>query len=124
MVLNQKFHHPLTKFLHPCYNYDNYALQLKYPWVVAREKLINRKNKVKEFHDKTANFVKLSIGEKILLCNETRMKLESIWEGPNEIIYVNSDFNSTIRIKNKNKIVHNNRLKLYFFLIKNTIFKY
>lgn len=103
--------------IEPCYNYDDYALELKFrlqnSWKIARENLIHRKLKVKESFDKSSNLVNFKIGDKVLLRNETRKKLDPVWEGPYIVTEVNSNVNSTIKIRNKCKIIHNNRLKLF-----------
>ena len=45
--------------------------------------------------------------------SKTKSKLEPLWTGPYIITKINSPENSTIRIKGRNKIVHNNQLKLF-----------
>lgn len=40
-------------------------------------------------------------------------KLDQLWEGPYNIEKIDSDVNTTIKIKNKLKTVHNNDLKIY-----------
>lgn len=100
------------------YNYDSYASELKarlqYCHKIARENLIKNKEKSKQYYDQTTSSKRFIIGDKVLLKNHTRKnKLSPLWEGPYNIIDISSPENSIIRIKNKNKKVHNNHLKLF-----------
>lgn len=100
------------------YNYDNYANELKarlqHSHQVAKENLIEQKGKSKKYYDKNTKPKTFCLGDKVLLKNHTRKnKLSPLWTGPYEIIKINSTENSTIKIGNKNKTIHNNNLKLF-----------
>lgn len=103
----------------PFYNYDDFSLEMKnklqISWKIARENIIQNKEKSKVYYDKKTNFIKFKINDLVLLKSEknSHSKFEHLWEGPYEIIEINGPENSTIRIKNKNKLVHNNRLVHY-----------
>lgn len=103
------------------YTYDDYVSELKVKLQKSHEIAKNHIGKSKEmnkkYYDRKHNLVTFKIGEKVYLLNETHSKgkskkLRPHYEGPYEIIEVNSNCNSTILVKNKKKLVHNNRLKL------------
>lgn len=60
-----------------------------------------------------------NVGDKVLLKNEARTKLDPIWTGPHEVIEILSPTNTKICVQSNkkrkqiNKVVHNNRLKLF-----------
>ncbi|KAM0731592.1 Retrovirus-related Pol polyprotein from transposon 412 [Formica fusca] len=102
------------------YTYDDYAQELKEKLrasqQVAKEHLKNEKIKTKENYDKKTKEIKLKVGEKILLYDETvrrgrSKKLDSLWSGPYTIIEKNSEVNYTIKRGRKTIRVHINRLK-------------
>lgn len=100
------------------YNYDDYLVDLKYriqkSFDIARQSLLNNKEKTKIYFDKKAKFVSFKPGEKVLLKNEHRTnKLSPIWSGPYNVIKISSPENTLIKIGNKNKLIHNNRLKKF-----------
>ena len=109
----------LTKNPEPLYNYDSYVAELKnkfqHCWKIARDKLIQAKFKSKSYYDKNANIPNFQVGDLVLLKNEVRNKgkLDNLWNGPYPIIDINSDENTTIRVNRQDKVVHNNRLKLF-----------
>ena len=73
------------------------------------------KEKSKQYYDKSSNSVNFNVGDKVLLTNElkSRDKFDPPWLGPYEVIEIISNENTKIKIKNKHKIVHNKRLKLF-----------
>ncbi|KAM0729433.1 Retrovirus-related Pol polyprotein from transposon 297 [Formica fusca] len=104
----------------PTYTYDDYAQELKEKLrasqQVAKEHLKNEKIKTKENYDKKTKEIKLKVGEKVLLYDETvrrgrSKKLDSLWTGPYTIIEKNSEVNYTIKRGRKTIRVHINRLK-------------
>lgn len=102
----------------PLYNFDDYSCELKYrlqtAWKIAKDKLIDKKEKSKKQYDDKVNYETFDIGEKVLLRNETGdTKTKSLWLGPFVILKIPSLENSTIKIKNKEVTVHNNRLKRF-----------
>lgn len=104
---------------HPevCYNYDDYhnelRMRLQTSYTLARENLLKKKEKSKEYYDKNLVPLEVEIGKKVWLKNEKRVgKLSPLWLGPYEVTKIISPVNTEIKIKNGKKIVHNNRLKL------------
>ena len=103
----------------PQYNYDDYVSELKSRLQsarrVARDNLIASKGRSKDYFDKKMELMKLSVGDKVLLFDETvrrgrSRKLSSQWIGPYEVVEVNR-VNATIRKGRKLMKVHLNRLK-------------
>lgn len=103
----------------PCYNYDDFSLEMKnklqMSWKIAREFIIKNKEKSKTYYDKNINFTEFHEHDLVLLKKEvnSHSKFQNHWEGPYEVIEINSPENSTIRVQRKNMIVHNNRLVHY-----------
>ena len=104
------------------YNFDDYYNELKsrlqHSHQIARETLIKNKERAKINYDKTSNDLKLKVGDKVLLRNEANVigkpkKLLPLYQGPYEVILINTDQNCTIKVKNKSIKVHKNRLKLF-----------
>lgn len=102
----------------PVYNYDDYYFELRHKLQeahkFARENLIQSKNKSKTYYDRKTNNLTLQIGDLVLLENMTNKKLGPRYDGPYEVITIISDVNTKIRIGNKEKIVHNNHLKIFY----------
>lgn len=102
----------------PVYNYDDYVQELRArlqsTYAIARDNILKHKQNSKLSYDKNTAPVNFHIGDSVLLkVNSTRKKLEPLYHGPYEIIELNSNENSTIRINNKLKKVHNNHLKKF-----------
>jgi len=108
----------LTKKPEPVYNFDDYCSYVRAKMQnihkKAQENLSRSKNNSKFYYDKDTTTQKIHIGDKVLLHNATKKhKLSPIWMGPYEVTKINSEVNSTIKIGNKLRRVHNNRLKLF-----------
>lgn len=103
----------------PVYNYENYVSilknKLKISHEIARKNLILRKENNKRHYDKThGQPIEVKIGDLVLLIKETKNhKFDSIYEGPYEVLDVPSTENCLIKIKNKSKLIHKNKLKLF-----------
>ena len=104
----------------PSYNYDNYAHELRenlrYSWKLAREKLIERKEKNKIYFDNkhSTKNLELAVGDLVLMKNHYRdNKYDQPYVGPYEVIEVTGK--NTVKLKNKNKIirVHKDQLKKF-----------
>lgn len=108
------------------YNFDDYVNELKHrlqaSYTVAKKNILKQKEKSKNLYDRNSNEVSFNVGELVLLKKESRSKLDSIWSGPHEIIEILSPTNSKIlvkqqlsnnKIKTIQKVIHNNRLKLF-----------
>jgi hypothetical protein len=86
---------------------------------VARERLISRKEKSKEYYDKNTKETTLKVGDKVLLYDETvrrgrSKKLSSQWLGPYVVISINR-VNATTKNGRHRQKVHLNRLKPYYY---------
>lgn len=102
----------------PLYNYDDYSKELKNKlqesWNLANDNIKQSKITSKTQYDRSAMQRTFKITDKVLYRNQTREgKLDQLWDGPYPIEKIDSDVNTTIKIKNKLKTVHNNDLKLY-----------
>jgi hypothetical protein len=105
----------------PQYNYDDYVSELKGRLQtanhVAKKNLIASKVRSKDCYDKGTEEMKIEVGDKFLLYDETMRrgrsrKLSSQWIGPYEVIEVNK-VNATIKGRKLIK-VHVNRLKPFY----------
>ena len=101
----------------PQYNHDDYAPEekgrLQTAHYVAKKKLIGSKVLSKDYH-KGTEVMKIEVGEKVLLYNETvrwggSRKLSFQWIGTYEVVELNK-VNATIRKGRKLIMVHVNRL--------------
>lgn len=104
------------------YNYDDYAHDLrenlKYSWQLAREKLIARKEKNKEYFDSKHNTKNLDLkpGDLVLMQNQNRnTKYDNKYVGPYEVVEITGPNTVKIKERNKNKIfrAHKDKLKLF-----------
>ena len=82
---------------------------------IARNRLIESKIRSKHYYDRNTNPVKFNIGDRVLLLDEARKdgKLSELWRGPFMIKEIVSEVNTKIQVGKSDKIVHNNRLKLF-----------
>ena len=98
------------------YNLDNYANELKIRLSRAlhnaRHFIELAKQKSKNEYDKTMNSSSFCVGDLVLVRLESRKKNQSPYIGPFEIIKVQG-VNSILKVKDKEKLYHNNSLKLY-----------
>lgn len=110
---------PEFKYTYDCY-LDQLKLKLNKICEIAREHIIKSKEKSKIYYDKKLgkrpNFHK---GDLILLPNESMnsklsKKLRAKFNGPYEIVKINSPTNVTL--KKKRPVVHVNRLKQFSIL--------
>ena len=101
------------------YNYEVYSNELKarlqHANALARRNLLSSKERSKEQYDKHAKPSSFRVGDTVFLKNDATQKgknkkLSNLWSGPYDVISTNG-VNSTIFVKNKPVIVHNNRLK-------------
>lgn len=102
----------------PVYNYDDYYAELKFKLQTAhqnaREHLMESKLLNKVYYDKNTKVSEYKLGDKVLLTNEAReTKLHQPFIGPFEVMAIVSPVNLKIRIKNKDKVVHINRVKKF-----------
>ncbi|KAL4103589.1 hypothetical protein QTP88_018950 [Uroleucon formosanum] len=95
----------LTKAPDARYNYDNYQTELKQKLreshQIARERLIQKKQKTKFDYDQTAHSVDIHVGDRVLLQDKARKgKLSAKWLGPYEVLELNCNDDVTIlRVK-------------------------
>ena len=106
----------LDNKIDPVYNFDNYAIQLKYNLQemhkLASKFLENSKYRNKKIYDKKITYNEFKIGDKILIKREKRQKLDPIYEGP-FIIKQIDNVNVVIDKNNKLDVVHKNRIIKY-----------
>jgi hypothetical protein len=86
--------------------------------MVARENLINHKERSKERYDRNSKIPSFQVGDKVLFYDETvrrgrLRKLCSQWLGPYEIIGLDK-VNATIKRGRNSQKVHLNRLKPFY----------
>ena len=106
----------------PRYTYDNYVSELKgrlqSAHAIARESLLQSKEKSKLDYDKKAVHIAPHVGDKVLLFDESvrrgrSKKLSAQWVGP-YVVLAADGVNATIK-KGRNMVkVHVNRLKPFF----------
>lgn len=108
----------LTKKPDIVYNYDDYYFELRHKMQTAhefaRENLIKSKQHNKQYYDKYTNPHVFQIGDKVIMENPTHKKLEQRYTGPYVVLEIISDINTKIRVKNRDVVMHNNRLKPFF----------
>ena len=106
----------------PQYNYEDYVSELKgrlqTAHHVAKKNLIASKVRSKDYYDKGTEVMKIEVGDKVLLYDETvrrgrSRKLSSQWIGPYEVVEVNK-VNATIKKGRRLIKVHLNRLKPFY----------
>jgi len=102
----------------PLYNCDDYSKLLKYQiqrsHELIRENQEKAKAQSKKYYDKNAVQHIYNVGDKVWLKNQTRKhKFSAIWEGPFRVKEVPSPVNVKITIRGKDKVYHNNLVKLY-----------
>ena len=86
---------------------------------VARNNLVRHKERSKEYHDRNVNTPLFTVGDKVLLHDESirrgrSAKLSAPFIGPYDIIDID-DVNVTLKLpKNRTLKVHADRLKPFF----------
>jgi hypothetical protein len=97
------------------YNYDDYYYELRHKMQsaheYAHENLIKSKEINKKYYDSYVNPHTFHVGDKVWLENPTHKKLDARYTGPYEVTKIISDTNVKIRVKNREIIIHINRLK-------------
>lgn len=121
LVFGYNIELPTTiKNARPNYNYESYQqelqMQLKESQKRAKEMIEKRKKANKKQYDKANNCktLKLKRNDLVLLIAEkatAKGKFDEKYRGPFRVEEVISDAITKIRIKNKSKIVHNDKLK-------------
>lgn len=106
----------LTTTIDPIYNFDNYAVELKYrlqkSQMDAKNNLINSKIIRKSKYDSIINPITYKTGDLILVKNENQNKLEPLYLGPFAVVKEMSP-NVVVLDKGKEKTIHKNRTRLY-----------
>ena len=109
----------ITQRNDPVYNYEDYALDLKYRLQTAhretKAELLTKKEERKGQYDegKKVNNIEYKPGSLVMLDNQNRKKLDPLYTGPYEIIK-DDKINCEIKYNNKNMIVHKNRIKPFY----------
>jgi len=83
---------------------------------IARENVKIEKEKAKKQYDKRTNITKFTVGDQVLLYDETvrrgrAKKLEALWIGPYVIIKKLSDVTYVVKKGRRTTQVHANRIK-------------
>ena len=100
------------------YNIDDYAKESKYRIEVAYKRarvlLEANKNRNKILYDQKVRNIDISVGDQVLLKNETGHKLDPKYTGPYKVTEI-GDRDNIVITNNKNKIqtVHKDRLKIF-----------
>lgn len=80
---------------------------------LAKEKLIQAKERSKFYYDRKINPLTLKIGDLVYLLKEPKKgKLDDQYTGPHEVLEIFGNHNVKIKIGNKTKMVHSNKLKI------------
>lgn len=99
----------------PIYNVDEYAKSLKYKLQIAqkhaRNTLVNTKITRCEKVNSNRKIRQFLPGDLVYLKKEGGTKLENIFEGPYKILELDDKNNVKLKIKNKEILVHKNRIK-------------
>lgn len=102
----------------PLYNIDNMAKEIKYRLQYAHKKatelLAKSKQASKENYDRGAKPIRLKVGDKVVLVDETRHKFDPIYRGPFIVTNV-IDHNVEIKDVNTNKVkmAHKDNVRKY-----------
>jgi len=104
--------------IEPIYNIDDYAKESKYRLEVAykRARIMIEKNKAnnKIVYDQKIKNIDISVGDQVLLRNETGHKLDYQYTGPYKVTEIGERSNIIItNNKNKKQTVHKDRLKMF-----------
>jgi len=110
--------HTLSRNPQPCYNYEDYTFELRRKLqeasLIARENLIDNKEKSKTVYDRKQNEINISVGDKVFIKNHVRKgKLSPKWLGPYEVISLQDNENVLIKRGRKEVRLHKNELKMY-----------
>jgi hypothetical protein len=96
-----KVPHTLIQKPQPCYNYEDYRFELRRKLqasLIARENLINSKEKSKTVYDKKQNEISINVGDKVFIKNHVRKgKFSPKWLGPYEITSLQDNENVVIK---------------------------
>lgn len=118
LVFGKKVNLPsnLLNQVEPIYNFDNYALELKYrlqhACQDARENIIKTKVKRNVLYNENTKESNYKVGDNVLVRNETGSKLDAIYNGPYKVVEVKRS-NVVIKLENKLVELHKNRIKHY-----------
>jgi len=108
----------LMKPPEPRYNYEDYHLELKQKLQlshqIARDRLLEQKQKTKEHYDQKLNEITVHVGDRVLLKNSARKgKLSPKWLGPYEVIEIRANENVTLQKDRKRVTVHKNLIRVF-----------
>jgi hypothetical protein len=113
----------LQKRIEPLYNYESYAKQIKHQlqcnWELARERLVDSKQKMVKRDQESQKEMSYAVGDKVFVLNTKNHKLEGKWNGPYEVKQVHRVNVKLGYVKGhraprvKDTWIHADRLKLY-----------
>lgn len=102
----------------PIYNIDDYVKEMKFRLQTAhkdaRDYQVNIKQVRKNLYDKkfVVNTKDFAVGDFVLIRSGAPHKLDSVYDGPHQIVSVD-DSNVYVSIRNKLRKIHKNRVKLF-----------
>ena len=119
---NQLPNGTLQQITEPFYNYEDYALELKTRIKTALQdaKEFQTKTKEKRKIDYDSNIRKhtnYSVGDYVLVRNESNNKFDDIFKGPYEIIRIENK-NIFLNIKNREAKIHVDNIKPYYSMLQ------
>jgi hypothetical protein len=95
--------------------YSNIYHSLQKVWAWAKENQEKAKELSKEYYDRQVKEQFFKKGDKVFVRNEARKgKFAFLWNGPFEVVKPSGNVNTVVRIKRRNAIIHNNRLKICY----------
>ncbi|CAI6368288.1 unnamed protein product [Macrosiphum euphorbiae] len=105
-----------TKPPEPRYNYEDFHVELKQKLQVAhqiaRDRLLEHKQKTKETYDQNQNQIIIHVGDRVLLKDNARKgKLSPKWLGPYEVIELKANENVTLQKDRRRVTVHKNLIR-------------
>jgi len=87
-----------TKLLEPRYNNEDFHAELKQKLQVARDRLLEQKQKTKETYDQRQNQIIVHVRDHVLLKENARKeKLSPKWLGSYEVIDIKTNENVTLQ---------------------------
>lgn len=110
--------HSLSRVPQPCYNYEDYTNEMRQKLqescALARDRLVDKKNKSKTQYDKKQHELIVNVGDKVLLKDHIHTgKLNPRWLGPFTVTSLHDSENVSILRGRKEIKVHKNELKIF-----------
>lgn len=109
--------HTLSRTPSACYNYDDYAIELKQKLQeshrIVRDTIIVSKEKAKERYDDKNCQIEVNVGDKVWIRNHNQKgKLGQKWLGPYQVLRLHDNENIVIQRGRKEVRLHKNEIKI------------